>query len=232
MNKSVLTVITAAAALLLTTTPTPTICTTTTTTTDDDPTTIVVVPINDEMSLQQKLIKLTNSSKSDKPWLLDYKTMFCSTFSEPDTSFIHLLLLAEPQSMARPRNLELIVKDDKNFEFNYEEILNEKGKKRTVTTPSFNVTININKCTPLDYLEELRKINISLDKIPDLTYGNILDDNTSIGRAKLKYFPKLKPKTSFKLLTRDFISKKNNVYYIYIYLTTLKEHFDHYFSKF
>lgn len=187
----------------------------------------IVIPIDDEISLHQKLIKIKNSSKSNKPWILNYKTTRCSTFSEPNKSYLHILLLTEHQSKARPRNLELIIKDNnKNFNFNYYELSN-----KNVTAVMNHKMISINKCTPHDYLNELKQIEINLDEKPDTMYGNVLDDNdnTSKSRGKERKFPKLNPKKTFKLLTEDVISKKNNIFYIYISLTTLKEHFD-YFS--
>ena len=183
-------------------------------------TTTILIPINDEISLKQKLVKLLNSSKSDKPWLLDYKISSSYTLSKSNIYTKHILLLAEPKSLARPRNLEfIIINDDKKFNFNYYERI--QGD----VIPSH--AININKCTPDEYLNELKNIDISLDTKPDVQYGNVInktDNSPKNWGERTKKYPQLKPRLQFKLLTTT--PKKKNIYYIHFYVTTWKQHFD------
>ena len=178
------------------------------------------ISINNEIFLIEKLIKLKNSSKSDQSWLIDYKQLYSFIHSQPNVITINLLLLAEQRSLARPRNLEFVIKTDKDFNFNFYE-------NKSEIIPSHTLTIN--KCSPWVNSKNLENITINLDTKPDVQYGNVIDRNvnTSKNRGGTKKYPQLKSKVQFKLLIQDPVFKEKFVlYFINIFLTTWQQHFN------
>lgn len=161
----------------------------------------------------------SNSTKNSS-WILDYKKSTLYIESKPHITYVDIVLLAEQKSMARPRILTFVIRDscvNNNFKFNYFE-------SRQTVLPK---TTNIDKC--LDFNVELQNISINMDDKKDIMYGDVIDknDNSSGSRKGTKKYPSLRPKADIKIVLLDSLTGKEiHMYFLKIYLTTWRQHFN------